>query len=84
VVILEAAGARKAAQLARRPSVLFAPADRGCEKFERTADHLGYALFLHPNILLGLLVKTILKAASKVGLRIEMKTNEPSTDFFLE
>jgi hypothetical protein len=54
------------ARVGRRTSVLFAQADSGCDKYERTGDHLAYAMFLHPNISRGVLVKAVRGMLKKV------------------
>jgi hypothetical protein len=61
-----------------RKSVKFALAEAGDEvrKYERTGDHLAYALFQHPHIPRGLLVQEIGGKTSEVSLHVAMKINE--------
>lgn len=65
-VVVELTNAGVGAYTGRRTSVLFAKADSGCDKYERTGNHLAYAMFLHPNILHGVLVKAVRGMPKKV------------------
>jgi hypothetical protein len=61
-----------------RKSVKFALAEAGAEvrKYERTGDHLAYALFQCPHIPRGLLVQEVGSKASEVRLHVTIKRDE--------